>query len=265
MQPKRARHHVRDHDVALDLVDEQEERGDPEHAHRIDEQGVDHRRDGREPGADVRDHLDERRPEAEEQRVLVGALDEAGLAEDPHPDPRARPDHRREDRLPLDVPPERGLDLLRERWPTVRREARVDRAFQPWHVQEHVDRDDDDQDRREEQQHDRDRRALGELDPFLRVAGDVPGAERVDPFVHLLAHLNALEPVVVEPRLEPVDVPLRLGLAGSGVLVRDVIVDPLRCVARLVERDGADGDQTARRPWRRRSRRRSSPRAPAEP
>ena len=173
----------------------------------------------------------------------LGALDEAGLAEDPHPDPRARPDDRREDRLPLHVPPERGLDLLRKRWPTVRREARVDRALQPRHVQEHVDRDDDDQDRREEQQHDRDRRALGELDPFLHVAGDVPGAERVDPLVHLLAHLNALEPVVVEPCLQPVDVPLRLGLAGRRVLVRDVLVDPLRRVSRLVECDGADGDQ----------------------
>ena len=35
------------------------------------------------------------------ERVLLGALDEAGRAEDPHPDAGARADHDREDQLAL--------------------------------------------------------------------------------------------------------------------------------------------------------------------
>ena len=65
MQPERARHHVRNHDVPLDLVDEDEEHGDPERApDRVDDERVDHRRHGREPRPDVRDHLDDARSRA---------------------------------------------------------------------------------------------------------------------------------------------------------------------------------------------------------
>ena len=173
------------------------------------------------------------------------ALDETRLAEDPHPDARARPDDGRQDRLALHVAPERALDLLRQRRPLVRREARVDRALEPRHVEEHVDRDDDDEDQREEQEHERDRRALRELDPVLDVARDVARTQRVDPVVDLLAHLDPLEPVVVEPRLEAVDVALGVGLARR-VLARHVVVDPLAGVPRLVEGDDADRDQERR-------------------
>ena len=149
------------------------------------------------------------------KRVLVRALDEARLAEDPHPDAGARADDGREDRLPLHVAPQGALDLLRQRRAAVGREARVDRPLEAVHVEEHVDRDDDDEDEREEQEHDRDRGPLGELDRVLRVAGDLARAQRVDPLVHLLADLDPLEPVVVEPGLEPVDVDLGGRLPGS--------------------------------------------------
>ena len=72
---------------------------------------------------------------------------------------------------------------------------------------------------REEQDHDRERRALRERDRVLRVPRDLPRAERVDPVVDLLADLDLLEPVVVEPRLEAVDVHLGGGLPGRRVLI----------------------------------------------
>ena len=76
VEAERVRHHVRHDDVALDLVDEDEERQHPERRDRVDDERVDHGRDGREPRADVRDHLDHRRPDAEEQRVPLGARHE---------------------------------------------------------------------------------------------------------------------------------------------------------------------------------------------
>ena len=142
----------------------------------------------------------------------LGALDEPGDAEDVHADAGARPDDGREDRLALQVAPERALDPLRQRRAPVRREARVDRALEPLHVEEHVDRDDDDQDHREHEEHEREGGSLRERDRVLRVAGDLAGAEPVEPVVHLLADLDLLEAVVVEPRLEPVDVELGGGL-----------------------------------------------------
>ena len=92
-----------------------------------------------------RDHLDERGPETEEQRVFVGALDGSVLPRI-HPDPRARSDHRREDRLRGDVPQSVDSICCVSSGPPWGWKARVDRALQPWHVQEHVDGDDHDQD-----------------------------------------------------------------------------------------------------------------------
>ena len=122
------------------------------------------------------------------------------------------------------------------------REARVDRALEPRHVEEHVDGDDDDQDQREEEQHRREGGALGELDRLLCVSRDLARTKPVDPFVHLLADLDAVEPVVVEPRLEAVDVVFRSRLTAVELL-RDVVVDPFRSIAGLVERDDSDGDE----------------------
>jgi len=61
---------------------------------------------------------------------------------------------------------------------------------------------------------------LRELDPLLRVARDLAGAEPVDPLGDLLPNLDPLEPVVVEPALETVDVLLRAvrPVLGSSVV-----------------------------------------------
>ena len=115
MQPQRVRHHVRDDDVPLDLVDEDEERRDPEDRDRVDDERVDRRRHRREPRADVGDHLDHRRPDPEQERVLLGARHEAEHAEQPHAEARARADDRREQDLPSHVAGERRLDPQRQR------------------------------------------------------------------------------------------------------------------------------------------------------
>ena len=54
--------------------------------------------------------------------------------------------------------------------------------------------------------------------------------------------LDLLEAVVVEPRLEPVDVELRSGLTARRLL-GDVLVDPIGGLARLVDSNGADRDE----------------------
>ena len=127
MEPERARHHVRHHDVALDLVDEDEERQHPERRHGVDDESVDRGWNRRQPGADVRDHLDHRGPDAEEECVAIGPGNEAGAPEQPHPDPGAEADHGRQDQLPAHVAGERLLDPKRQRQALARREPAIDR------------------------------------------------------------------------------------------------------------------------------------------
>ena len=93
-------------------------------------------------------------------------------------------------------------------------EAAVDEPLEPLHVEQHVDRDDDDQDEVEERHDDRERRSLGERDRVLRVLRDLAGAEVVGPVGRLLLDPDALQAVGVEPVLEPVDVLLGAGLAA---------------------------------------------------
>ena len=76
VQPQRRAHHVRDDDVPLDLVDEQEEQRDPDRRHRVHRERVEERRQRAEPRPEVRDQLGDRDEEPEEQRVRVGAGDE---------------------------------------------------------------------------------------------------------------------------------------------------------------------------------------------
>ena len=59
--------------------------------------------------------------------------------------------------------------------------------------------------------------------------------------VALLADIQALEPVVVQPELEIVDALLEPGLAGLSVLDRKVL-DPIRRRLRLVDHDEAEGE-----------------------
>ena len=78
--------------MPLDLVDEHEQRRDPEtEIGSTTSEGEDRRRHRREPGTDIGDHLDHGRPEAEGEGVLVGARNEVEHAEDPHAEPRAAP------------------------------------------------------------------------------------------------------------------------------------------------------------------------------
>ena len=55
VEAERAPHHLRDDDVALDLVDDEEEDRHPDDRDRVDDDGVDGRRDRAEPGAEVGD------------------------------------------------------------------------------------------------------------------------------------------------------------------------------------------------------------------
>ena len=56
-----------------------------------------------------------------------------------------------------------------------------------------------------------------------------------------LLDLDALEPMVVQPDLEPVDVAVRGHLAGLADRLRKVGIDPLRGRTRLVDDDGSEG------------------------
>ena len=139
---------------------------------------------------------------------------EPGPTEDPHADPGAEADHGREDQLPAHVARERLLDAQGEREAVPGWEAAVDEPLEALHVEQHVDRDDDDQDDVEQRHDDRERRSLGERDRILRVLRDLAGAEVVGPVGRLLLDPDALQAVGVEPVLEPVDVLLGPGLAA---------------------------------------------------
>ena len=145
MQSQRVPHHLRDHDVALDLVDREEEQHDPDGRQRVDDQRVEDGRDRAEPRAEVGDQLGDGDPRAEEERVRLEARRQpTDRAEQPQPDARARADDRRHEQLALHVAADRASMLRQQRrlsW--CRREAPVDRAVQPVEVEEHVDRHDE--------------------------------------------------------------------------------------------------------------------------
>src|SRR5690349_24395242 len=71
VKPQRVAHDVRHDDVTLDLLDAEEEERDPDRGERMHDERVDERRRRAEPRAEIRDHLRERDPCAEEQRVLL--------------------------------------------------------------------------------------------------------------------------------------------------------------------------------------------------
>ena len=199
----------------------------------------DERWDGGEPGPDVGNHLDHRSPDAEEERIALGAGHEPGRTEKPHADSGAEADHRGEDQLPADVAGQRLLDPQRQGQAVPGRKTPVDRSFEPFHVEQHVDRDHDDEHEVEERHDDRECSALRERDGVLRVLGDLTCPEVVDPVGRLLLDLDPLEPVAVEPGLEAIDVLLGSGVP-RGVRDRHVVVDPLGRRARLVDDDTAE-------------------------
>ena len=135
----------------------------------------------------------------------------------------------------LDAPHERPRSRSR-------RESPVDHARETLHVEQHVDRHDDDQHRREEQRHDRDRRSLGPLDRLRRVARDVLRAGVVQELEPGFCTFTRSRWCVVQPRLEADDVALGLRRGGCPCVVRKVVVDPLRGRLRLVDDDGRERD-----------------------
>jgi hypothetical protein len=122
-------------------------------------------------------------------------------------------------------------------------EAAVDPPFQPLHVEQHVDRDHDDQDEREEEEDDLERRPARERKRIARIPRELSRRERVDPVVGLLSDLHRLEPVIVQPRLQPVDVVLGRREAGASVLLRNVCIDPVGRGPALVDHDRRDEDE----------------------
>ena len=119
------------------------------------------------------------------------------------------------------------LDADEQRHTIARREAPVDRAGEAVHVEQDVDRDDDQQDEAEQELHRSDRRALDEVDHPRRVLLDVLRLDAVHEVVELLADLDPPQPVVVQKDLEAVDVALGVRLRRLSVLVRKVGVDPM--------------------------------------
>ncbi len=119
----------------------------------------------------------------------------------------------------------------------MRREPPVDCARQPLHVEEQVDRDDEDQDAVEERPADRDRRPLDEVDDPVGVAADVALADPLDEPVAALLDLDARQVVRVEPVLQAVDVAVGRGDVVAAVVDREVAVDPLGSGLRLGDDD----------------------------
>ena len=117
-------------------------------------------------------------------------------------------------------------------------------------VEQDVDRHDDQHDQAEEQLPDRNRSTLEEVDDLVRVLADVVPADVADEPVAALLNVDAAEAMRVEPLLQPVDVAVRVDLAGSSVRVRKVGIDPIRGRFRLVDDNGPErpdgGDQCNR-------------------
>ena len=197
VQAQRAPHHLRHDDVPLDLVDEQEEDDHPHRRERMDEERVENRRHRPEPRAEVGDQLHQRHPRAEEERVAA-AREPAEHAEHPQPDAGARADDQREQHLPLHVADERTLDARHERLgPRVRPEPPVHRGGEPLHVEQHVDRDHDDQHAAEEEPGEREAGALRPVERLRRVLLDVLRADAVEEVRALLLDADLLQTVCV--------------------------------------------------------------------
>ena len=227
--------------MSLDLVDTEEEQRDPGRGDRMHDQCVDERRNRSEPGAEVRDQLGDGNPGPEEQRVLLAARQPAEHAEEPEADAGARADDQRDQRLSADVAHQRVLhpnhEVLAAR---PRRKAAVESVLQPREVEQHVDRDDEDDDRAEQELPDRDRSSLGKADDLVRVLADVVFADVAHEPVAAGLDVDRPEPVRVQPGLEVVHVTIGRDLPRSSVHVRKVGVHTRGSRFRLIDDDGAD-------------------------
>ena len=129
----------------------------------------------------------------------------------------------------------------------MRGEAPVDRLLEPRHVEQHVDRDHDHEDDREQEDDRAHRGPLGELHRVVDVPGDLSRARIVQEVVELLLDLDPLEPMAVEPVLETVDVLLGSGEAPQARLGGEVLVHLVGGGSPLIDEDAAEQDEDADR------------------
>ncbi len=145
----------------------------------------------------------------------------------------------REKKLPLDVAGERLLELSQKgRCALFRRESPIDRRPHPVHVEQHVDRDHHHQNDAEEDLDCAQRCSFDQRDGLRRGSLDVDAADELEP---VLADLDSLEMVRVEPDLQAVDVVFRPRLfmrARDG----EVVVDAVGVGAHLIRADGRKRD-----------------------
>ena len=163
-------------------------------------------------------------------------------AEDPQPEPDAHADDQREQELALDVARDRLLHPHDQPAAAVRRESSVDGLREPLHVEQDVDRDDDEEDRVEEEGDDREPGALRPVQGLRRVLLDVLRPDLVEELLALPLDVDAAQVVVVEPDLEAREILLGAGPRRVSGIGRKVVVDPV----------GARCASAARPPWRER-------------
>ena len=234
MEPQSAPHHLRHDHMPLELLDAEEEKRDPERGERVLHERVQHRRSCPEPRPDVRDELGECRPRSERGGVLPAVGHEPYHPEDPQPKADAHADDQREEELALDVARDRLLHAHDQPASPVRRESPVDGLRQPLHVEQHVDRDDHDQQGVEEEGDDGDPGALGPAECSRRVLLDVLRPDLVEELLTLVLDVDAAQVVVVEPALEARKILLGARLRWVSGIDRKVVVDPVGGVARLL-------------------------------
>ena len=133
-------------DVALELVDAEEEEHDPNGRERVHDERVDRRRHRTEPRTEVWQHLGQRHPAAEDERVGLSVRQQPGDAEDVEPEPRARADDQRRAQSGL-ARTETSACSIRDTSgrPPCGGKRRSTKPAEPLHADQHVDRDDEDQ------------------------------------------------------------------------------------------------------------------------
>src|SRR5207248_3548017 len=118
----------------------------------------------------------------------------------------------------------------------------VDGSSEAFHPEQHVDRDDDDQDAVEQRAADRDGGALDEVDETMRVFPDVAVTNALDEAVAALLDLDRAQMMGIEPMLQSIDVAVCRGLVSPSVLGGEIVVEAVRSRPRLTDDDGGEGD-----------------------
>jgi hypothetical protein len=239
IDPQRLREDGRRHDVALDLLQRGEHDGQPDRVERVvAEQRDQHRRRTPDRRADVRDQLGDAVERSEHERVRLPVREDPERAHDPERDARAGPHDQREEQLPPDVAEDRALDTCRVvvlgRAVPARHHGAHDRA-DALPVEQHVDRQDDDQDEGDRALDQSGQRLAREGNELTRSFGHA-GAERLECSLALLGELD-VDALVVEPLLQ---------VGERGVRVVDDPRDGVGELRRLVaDRLGKHRDDTA--------------------